>query len=69
MITAVVECNLCKKPQEVKMTQDQLERIENLGNTGEHIQHILPYHSADDRELFVTGICPTCWTELFEDEE
>ena len=34
------------------------------------VQEAFPYLSADDRELLITGICPTCWNHTFgmEDE-
>lgn len=33
---------------------------------GELIQRALPELSANDRELLISGICPTCWDEMFE---
>lgn len=34
---------------------------------GELIQNAMPYLSADERELLISGICGTCWDELLED--
>lgn len=28
-------------------------------------QDAFPYLSADDRELLISGICPTCWEKTF----
>jgi hypothetical protein len=28
-------------------------------------QDAFPYLSADDRELLISGICPTCWEKSF----
>jgi hypothetical protein len=36
-------------------------------HNGEHIQHVLPELSEDDRERFCSGYCPTHWDELFGD--
>ncbi len=39
---------------------------------GKLIQDAFPYLSADDREVIMSGICPTCWDATFgadEDEE
>ena len=69
MITAVITCINCQRPQEVEMTEDQLHRLKNCRSTGEHVQDILPHHSADERELFISGICPICWKDLFGDKE
>ena len=37
-----------------------------------YIQEKLPYLSADERELLISGTCGSCWTRMFgslEDEE
>lgn len=33
-----------------------------------HIQDALPGLSADEREMLLSGICPTCWDKLFGGE-
>lgn len=62
-----VICIDCKKPQVVENLS--LEQIEAIHAGEKHIQHILPDHSPEDRELFITQMCPKCWDELFKDEE
>lgn len=32
---------------------------------GELVQRAFPYLSADDREMLISGICPTCWAKAF----
>ena len=32
-------------------------------------QNAFPYLSADDRELLISGICPTCWNKVFGSDE
>ena len=32
-------------------------------------QDAFPYLSASDREMLITGICPTCWDGMFETDE
>jgi len=32
---------------------------------GEYIQVALPYLNADERELLISGICSTCWDNMF----
>lgn len=33
------------------------------------IQDALPYLSADEREMLISGICPECWAKMFGDGE
>lgn len=35
---------------------------------GKLIQNAMPYLSADDREILMTGICPECWNGMFGEE-
>ena len=64
-----VNCKFCNKNVVIKLTSEQYK---NLGryNRGEgHIQDLLPELSADDREMFVSGMCPECWDKTFSGEE
>ena len=36
---------------------------------GELVQNAFPYLSVDEREMVKTGICPTCWDDMFKDED
>ncbi len=39
---------------------------------GELVQNAFPYLSAEEREILISGICPTCWDGMFgsaDDEE
>lgn len=37
---------------------------------GAHVQDAFPHLTADQREaLFISGICGTCWDNLFGDED
>lgn len=29
------------------------------------VQKVFPYLSADEREMLISGICPTCWEKTF----
>jgi len=33
------------------------------------VHNVLPTTSPEDRERFLSGLCPTCWTDLFGVEE
>jgi hypothetical protein len=36
---------------------------------GALIQDAMPYLNPDERELLISRICPTCWVEMFGEEE
>lgn len=36
--------------------------------SGTSIQDALPYLTPDERELLISRMCPSCWTELFGNE-
>jgi hypothetical protein len=33
------------------------------------VEEVLPTLSPEDRERFITGICPPCWDKMFQYEE
>lgn len=37
--------------------------------TGAPIQEALAHLSPDEREMLMTGICPTCWDKMFAEGE
>jgi len=62
-------CKFCNKNVVIKLTSEQYK---NLGkyNRGEgNIQDLLPDLSEDDREMFVSGMCPECWDKTFSGGE
>ena len=61
-----IPCKSCKKIQSVEMTYEEFEAL----RTGKgHIQDLLPRLTPDERELFISGICPKCWKDIFKNEE
>jgi hypothetical protein len=36
---------------------------------GELIQVAMPNLDAEEREMLISGICPTCWEDMFDDED
>lgn len=67
-ITVTRHCNMCGSPHDIQMTKDQLERI---AQGRELIQDILPSpeYTAEQRELFISGLDQKCWDELFSDDD
>lgn len=47
---------------EVPITEEQYERIVNRDDL---IQNIVPELSPEYREMFISGMCPDCWNEMF----
>ena len=67
VITLVATCPFCKHKNEILVYEDDFIAWQN----GELAQNAFPYLSADDREMLISGICPTCWDGMFggEDDE
>lgn len=62
--TVVLEitCRQCDEPHFFDITYNQMKRLK-LGK--EPIQNILRNIVTNDRELFISGLCTTCWDKLF----
>lgn len=62
-----ITCNCCGKEFLIPCNK---EDFEDYVNGNKLIQEAFPYMPAELRELFVSGICPKCWNNIFpEDEE
>lgn len=62
-LTAI--CRDCKKIVRIPCTARQWSRFRN----GELIQSVFPKVSADDREVFLSGMCGKCFDKIFEGME
>lgn len=57
-------CQFCGKGFTFDLSLKQIAEIE----AGvKHIQVILPEMPPETRELFISGICPKCWDEIFSE--
>ena len=64
-ISVVTYCPFCGRGNEVEVNEmDYLD-----WQDGASAQDAFPYLSASERELLITGICPTCWDSTFDDAE
>ena len=61
-----VKCPICGKVS--KLEVDDRKLMAYKAGCGP-IHHIFPELTADERELIKTGICNTCWDDMFADEE
>jgi len=58
------ECIWCGTPRPTTLPAEQLFQYRQ----GAHVQDAFPEMSADDREFIISGVCPTCFDTLREDE-
>ena len=63
--TTVVNCIQCHQPQHIEARTADLDAW--IG--GELIQVAMPYLTADEREILISGVCGTCFDDMFGDEE
>ncbi len=61
-MTLEVDCRICGKTVNLVIEQEDFKKFKNREGA---VQNIFPYLSADEREMLISGICPDCWEELF----
>ncbi len=59
-----LECVKCGEEQAIEAKVEDV----NSWRDGVLIQNAMPYLSADEREMFISGICPICWEKIFGEE-
>lgn len=62
--THKITCWKCKSVHLIKV----FDRDYIAWKSGKYIQDVMPYLSADDRELFISGICGECYDKLYDKE-
>jgi len=60
-----VPCRLCDQETDLTVNVEGFLAWQN----GELIQNALPELDADQRELLISGTCPTCWDKMFPSDE
>ena len=63
--TVIVGCIKCAEPQHITVGQADLDAWQS----GTNIQNAMPYLSADDREILISGICGECFDKIYGVEE
>lgn len=59
------DCPFCGKTHYIEVkAKDYL-----AWQDGELVQDAFPYLSADEREMLISGICPSCWDGMFSEDE
>lgn len=64
-IKLITECPICGKESYVYVSAKDFEAWQ----TGGLAQDCFPYLSTDERESLISGICPTCWEQMFAAED
>jgi len=63
-VTVITCCPFCGRGNEVEVNEmDYLD-----WDDGVNIKVAFPYLSAHEREMLISGICPTCWNAMFGKE-
>jgi hypothetical protein len=63
--TVSVSCRWCNEHHILATCAEDVNRWQG----GELIQNAMPYLSADERELLISGTCGTCFDNMFGGEE
>ena len=58
-----------KHTMEIKITPEELKRVENRRELGLKIQNIVPFLSPDEREFLMNGITPEESKRYFGDDD
>lgn len=61
MSNYVLECVACSQEKSIEANPRDVESWRD----GELIQIALPYLNADQREMFISGVCGSCWSKMF----
>lgn len=64
-ITITTTCPFCGHTNEVAANEADYWDWQD----GALVQDAFPYLTADEREMLVSGICPTCWEKTFGDSD
>ena len=66
MVQVKIACQLCHKEHIFSVFKEDLEKFVNRKDS---VQKCFPYLSAGDREMFLSGICDSCFEKMFKDDE
>ena len=58
----IKKCTGCGKKVNINVTLEQ--EFELNDSNGRKVQDILPLHTPEEREIFISGLCEECWNNL-----
>ena len=59
-------CPICGEEHKVVVNTDDYFAWNSLGW---HTQDAFPYLSDNEREMLISGVCPTCWDSMFGSDD
>lgn len=64
-------CRCCKNIIQIPCSDETYVAAQfwNAATDPRPIQEVFPDMSPENREMFVSGICPTCWNVMFGEED
>lgn len=63
-IMYTIQCRVCKEYIQISATPSQVQAWKE----GLLIQKAMPNVPADERELLISGICGSCFDEMFQED-
>lgn len=64
-VTVVTTCLGCNEQRTFYLPAAQ----HDLWTSGAHLQDVFPDWEPEDREQLISGTCPSCWEEMWAEEE
>ena len=71
MAHIATRCRCCKNIIQIPCSDEAYVAAQfwNAATDPRPIQEVFPDMSPENREMFVSGICPTCWNVMFDEED
>ena len=60
-VCVITQCPFCGRGNEIEVNENDYDDWKD----GANIQVVFPYLSKNEREMLISGICPTCWKKMF----
>lgn len=68
-MNVTITCKSCKKEQNILVADEaayaRWKESRTKGEAGNYIQNAFPELTPDEREILISGICGTCFDNLF----
>lgn len=71
MAHIATRCRCCKNIIQIPCSDETYVAAQfwNAATDPRPIQEVFPDVSPENREMFVSGICPTCWNVMLDEED
>lgn len=68
MVTDTRKCTCCGNLVHINVQEEDLYTYYHT-SPRPMVQNLFSYLTNDEREMYISGICPVCWDEMFSDED